>query len=219
MTGEAPARQLDGLSAARSAAVVAFYFDLGSPYAYLAAERLGAVLPEPVEWRPVLLGALFKLTGRSSWSLGEPGRREAGMAEVERRARHYGLPPLLWPDPWPSDYLTAMRAATFAVRAGRGREFATAAFRAAFEHGRDLKVTAHVLDAGRQAGLDVDELEREIGDAEIKRALREATDAAHELGVFGVPTIAVGNELFWGDDRLEDAAAHLAAVRADAEQT
>ena len=101
-----------------------FYFDVGSPYAYLAAERIGTLLPEPVEWRPVLLGGLFRLTGRSSWALGDYRRRQAGMANVERRARRYGLPPMCWPDPWPDDYLTAMRAVTYAFAVGRGREAA-----------------------------------------------------------------------------------------------
>src|ERR1039458_2495156 len=67
-------------------AFVTFYFDLGSPFAYLTAERISEVLPEPVAWQPVSLGALFKLVGRSSWSLEDPSRRRAGMAEVERRA-------------------------------------------------------------------------------------------------------------------------------------
>jgi 2-hydroxychromene-2-carboxylate isomerase len=69
-----------------TAAPVTFYFDLGSPYAYLACERLSAVMPEPVRWQPVLLGGLFKLNGRSSWALGDHRRRAAGMAEIERRA-------------------------------------------------------------------------------------------------------------------------------------
>ena len=64
-----------------------FYFDLGSPYAYLAAERLADVMPEPVAWQPVSLGALFKLAGRSSWSLGDSDRRHAGIAEVQRHLR------------------------------------------------------------------------------------------------------------------------------------
>jgi 2-hydroxychromene-2-carboxylate isomerase len=186
-----------------------FYFDLGSPYAYLAAERLSAILPEPVAWQPVSLGALFKLTGRSSWSLGDPGRRRAGMAEVERRARQYGLPALRWPDPWPTDYLFAMRAATFAFQAGRGREFTVQAFRHAFQHGHDLGVPEHVLQAAGEAGLDPGAVRDGTGDPEIKLALRSATDAAHELGVFGVPTIAVAGELFWGEDRLRAAAAAL----------
>ena len=92
---------------------ITLYFDVGSPYAYLAAERLPALLPEPVTWQPVLLGGLFRLTGRSSWALGDYRRRQAGMAEIERRTRRYGLPPMRWPDPWPGDYLQAMRACTF----------------------------------------------------------------------------------------------------------
>jgi 2-hydroxychromene-2-carboxylate isomerase len=188
-----------------------FYFDVGSPYAYLAAERIGTLLPEPVEWRPVLLGGLFRMTGRSSWALGDYRRRQAGMADIERRARAYGLPPMRWPDPWPTDYLTAMRATTFAFAAGRGREFAMQAFRSAFRDGVELGIGAHVLQAGREVGLDARELEAGTRDPAIKRALREATDAAYARGVFGVPTIAIGDALFWGDDRLEEAAAHVRA--------
>jgi 2-hydroxychromene-2-carboxylate isomerase len=189
-----------------------FYFDLGSPYAYLAAERLHTLVAEPIEWQPVLLGGLFRHTGRSSWSLGEEERRRAGMAEVERRAHSYGLPPMRWPDPWPSDYLTAMRAVTFAFTVERGREFALQAFRDAFQRGLDLSVVAHVLEVGERAGLDRRELETATQDPQIKQALRQATDAAHGLGVIGVPTVAIDRELFWGDDRLGDAGAYLNAV-------
>lgn len=188
---------------------VTFYFDLGSPYAYLAAERLETLPAEPVEWQPVLLGGLFKLTGRSSWGLGEQGRRQAGMAEVERRARDYGLPPVCWPDPWPADYLAAMRASTFALAAGHVREFAREAFRGAFQTGWDLSDPGRVLQAAERAGLERGETEAATSDPQIKQALRAATDAAHALGVIGVPTIAIDDELFWGDDRLKDAASHL----------
>ena len=174
---------------------VTFYFDVGSPYAYLASERLARIIDQPVAWQPVLLGGLFKLTGRSSWALGDYERRQAGMAEIERRARGYGLPPFRWPDPWPSDYLAAMRAATYALAGGRGREFTHEAFRAAFQRGHELSVVAHVLDAADRAGLDGGAVER-----------------ACERGVFGVPTLAVGDELFWGDDRLEDGAAYRRAL-------
>ena len=184
-----------------------FYFDLGSPYAYLTAERISDVLPEPVAWQPVSLGALFKSNGRSSWSLGDPARRRAGIAEVERRAAQYGLPPIRWPDPWPSNYLFAMRATTFAFQTGRGREFTMQAFRAAFQRGHDLAVREHVLRTAAEVGLDSQAVDDAAADQEIKLALRTATDAAHALGVFGVPTIAVAGELFWGDDRLSDAAA------------
>ena len=193
---------------------VTFYFDLGSPYAYLSAERLGELLPEPVEWQPILLGGLFRLTGRSSWALGDHRRRQAGMAEIERRTQSYGLPPMRWPDPWPTDYLIAMRASTYAFTVGRGREFARQAFRSSFQEGRDLSVARHVTAAGERAGLARAEIETAARDPQIKQALRAATDMAHERGVTGVPTIAVGDELYWGDDRLEDAAAHLSGVSA-----
>jgi 2-hydroxychromene-2-carboxylate isomerase len=186
---------------------VTFYFDLGSPFAYLTAERISEVLPEPVRWQPVSLGALFKLTGRSSWAMSDPDRRQAGIAEVERRARRYVLPAVRWPDPWPTDYLFAMRAATYAFQVGRGREFTMQAFRHAFRQGHDLGLHEHVLQAAGEVGLDPRAVNDAAADPEIKLALRTATDAAHALGAFGVPTIAVESELFWGDDRLEDAAA------------
>jgi 2-hydroxychromene-2-carboxylate isomerase len=188
---------------------VTFYFDLGSPYAYLTAERISEVLPAPVSWQPVSLGALFKLADRSSWSLGNLDRRHAGITEVERRAELYGLPPVRWPDPWPSNYLFAMRACTFAFQAGCGEEFALRAFRASFQHGHDLGLPENVLRVAGEVGLDPQTVEIATQDAEVKLALRTATEAAHALGVFGVPTIAIGDQLFWGDDRLSDAAAAL----------
>jgi 2-hydroxychromene-2-carboxylate isomerase len=184
-----------------------FYFDFGSPFAYLACERLEGALPEPVRWQPVSLGGLFKLNGRSSWALGSAEQRNSGMAEVERRAQTYGLPPVRWPDPWPSNYLMAMRAATVAFANGCGRRFTTCAFRLAFQNGADLSVPANVLAAARAAGLDEQEMSLATQSSEIKLALREATEAAHRIGVFGVPTIAIAEQIFWGDDRLEDAAA------------
>ena len=135
---------------------LAFYFDLGSPYAYLAAERLDAVLPGDVQWQPVLLGGLFRLTGRSSWALGDYRRRQAGMAEIERRARGYGLRPIVWPDPWPTDYLSAMRAVTwaFGLGLGHGQALARQLSRDAFQRGRELSIEAHVLAAVAAVGLD-----------------------------------------------------------------
>ena len=191
---------------------ITFYFDLGSPFAYLASERLHTLLPEPVQWQPVLLGGLFRLTGRSSWALGDYQRRQAGMADIERRALAYGMPPMRWPDPWPADYLTAMRATTYAFSVGRGRDFTMRAYRDAFQRGSELSVAENVLRSAARAGLDPDAVRAGASDPEIKQALRDATDAAYDRGVFGVPTIAIGDELFWGDDRLEDAAAHLQAA-------
>src|SRR5690348_14788505 len=143
---------------------ITFYFDLGSPFAYLAAERLHTLLPEPVRWQPVLLGGLFRLTGRSSWALGDYQRRQAGMADIERRALTYGLEPMRWPDPWPADYLTAMRATTYAFAAGQGREFTMQAYRDAFRRGSELSVAENVLDSAQRTGLDREAVRAGIAD-------------------------------------------------------
>jgi len=192
----------------------AFYFDLGSPYAYLAAERVSGLFAEAgleqPEWRPLLLGGLFKRFGRDSWANG-PGRAE-GMREIERRASAYGLPPLAWPDPWPGNTLVAMRAATFAKQTGRVVSFALAAFRQAFAAGRDLSLTENVLIAGAACELHPKALSKAVQTEGVKAALRDATERAGDLGVRGVPALVVDGEVYWGDDRL--AAAVAGASRA-----
>ena len=185
-----------------------FYFDLGSPYAYLAAERITAVFdeagaPQP-EWQPVLLGALFGRFDRDSWANGD--RRAHGLAEVERRAQAYGLPPIRWPDPFPGNTLFAMRAATFAKEIGRTASFALAAFRQAFAAGRDLSDPDNVFLAAASSELHPRSLTVAVGRSAIKQRLREATERAGDLGVSGVPSVVAAGEVFWGDDRLEDAA-------------
>jgi 2-hydroxychromene-2-carboxylate isomerase len=184
-----------------------FYFDLGSPYAYLTAERISGVfaergLPQP-EWQPVLLGGLFQRFDRGSWA--NTPEREAGLAEVERRAAAYGLPPLRWPDPFPGNTLGAMRAATYAKGAGRTVAFALAAFRQAFAGGRDLSDPENVLIAAAACELHPNAVSKAVETASIKAQLREATERAGDLGVRGVPSISVGEKIFWGDDRLEEA--------------
>ncbi len=184
-----------------------FYFDLGSPYAYLSAERISGLFTEAgleqPEWRPILLGGLFQRFGRDSWAKG-PGRAE-GIAEVERRASAYGLPPISWPDPWPGNTLTAMRVATFAKQTGRTVSFSLAAFRQAFAAGRDLTDPDNVMIAGAACELHPRALLKAVQTEIVKSALREATDEAAALGVEGVPAVVVGERVFWGDDRLEEA--------------
>jgi 2-hydroxychromene-2-carboxylate isomerase len=190
-----------------------FYFDLGSPYAYLAAERVSGLFAEAgaeqPEWEPILLGGLFKRFGRESWANG-PGREE-GMREIDRRASAYGLPPLAWPEPWPGNTLFAMRAATFAKRTGRAVSFALAAFRQAFAAGRDLSEPDNVLIAAAACELHPNAVAKAAGSESIKTALREATEAAGDLGVRGVPSVLVDGRLFWGDDRLGEAVAAAAS--------
>jgi 2-hydroxychromene-2-carboxylate isomerase len=190
-----------------SAGRATFYFDLGSPYAYLTAERISGLFTdaelEQPEWQPILLGGLFQKFGRDSWANG-PGRAE-GIAEVERRAADYGLPPLVWPDPWPGNYLFAMRIATFAKQTGRTVSFALAGFRQAFAGGKDLGDPENVLVAGAACELHPKALLKAAETRAVKDGLREATERAAELGVIGVPSLVVGGEVFWGDDRLEEA--------------
>lgn len=192
-----------------------FLYDLGSPYAYLAAERVNSVFLEagaqPPEWQPILLGGLFKRFGRGSWALG-PGRG-AGIAECERRASAYGLPPIRWPDPWPGNTLAAMRAATFAKDIGRSVSFSLAAFRQAFAAGRDLSDFDNVALAAAASEIHPRALRTAVERDAVKTRLREATDRAAELGVRGVPSIVIGERVFWGDDRLEEAAQLAGSLR------
>jgi 2-hydroxychromene-2-carboxylate isomerase len=186
-----------------------FFYDLGSPYAYLAAERVNGLFAEagaePPEWQPILLGGLFQRFGRSSWGEG-PGR-EAGMRECERRAAEYGLAEIRWPEPWPGNTLQAMRVATYAKEIGRAVSFSLAAFRQAFAAGRDLTDPENVLLAAASSEMHPRAIEAAAGRDAIKTTLRDATERAGDLGVRGVPSILVGEEVFWGDDRLADAAA------------
>jgi 2-hydroxychromene-2-carboxylate isomerase len=169
------------------------FYDVGSPYAYLAVERFESVVGVRPVLRPVLLGGIFKATGRSTWGRGD--ERAARMADISARAVAAGLPPVVWPENWPADYLQAMRAVTWA-----GDDFARAAMRAAFSAGADLSRLEVLCELG-PAGL-----EDAIADPAVKASLREATDRALALGVIGVPTTRVGDELYWGDDRLEEIA-------------
>ena len=184
-----------------------FYYDLGSPYAYLAAERVNRVLPVVPVWQPILLGGIWKSTGGESWALTDA--RASEMAQINDRAERYGLQPIRWPRGWPGSSLTAMRAAIFAQKAGRVVAFSLAAFRQAFAGGRDLSDTDNVLIAAAACELHPNAVLRGIESRAVKQGLREATERAAERGVRGVPTVAVGDLLFWGDDRLEEAAAAL----------
>jgi len=185
-----------------------FYFDLGSPYAYLAAERIHKVVPVVPVWQPILLGGIWQETGGRSWAVTD--ERDAGMAEVERRAAKYDLMPIRWPDDWPTNTLKAMRAATFAASIGRAVAFSLAAFRQAFAGGKDLSDLDNVRIAAAACELHPNAVLKAIETQSTKDKLRQATKDAYNRGVRGVPTIAVGNELFYGDDRLEEAASALA---------
>ena len=195
-----------------AAAPPVFFFDFSSPYAYLAAMRIAEVLPAAT-WRPIAFGALIRQIGKVPWSL-RPGR-EAGMREIEERAAERGLPPVRWPEGWPdSSYsLVPLRAALIAETHGRLREFSLEVYRLMFAEGRTLTEPAPVLEAAAAVGLNRDAVDVRLEHPEIKARLRAYTDEAVARGVTGVPTVAVGGALFWGDDLLEAAARAAARPR------
>ena len=167
-----------------------FFYDLGSPYAWLTAERIRGAT-----WVPVLLGGIFQAVGRSSWA--RTDARAAGIAEIERRARERGLPQPRWPEDWPNDGLTAMRAA---VHVGSER-FALEAFRVHFVDGLALSEPAHVALAAERAGLDGDEVLAATRDQAVKDRLRANTERAIAAGVIGVPSLVdERGEVLFGDD-------------------
>ena len=176
----------------------------------MAAERIGELLPD-ADWRPIYLFGLFKLNGRSSWVLSD--EREPRMAEIERRAESYGLPPVRWPVALQENVVGLARAATFARRRDRVVPFSLAAFRAIFVEGRDPSRPDELRRIASEAGLDPEELVRGIADPQVKDELRATTDEAHRRGVPGVPTVVVGDRVFWGDDRLDEAASYARSLR------
>ena len=188
------------------------YFDLGSPYAYLAVERATGLFGVEPQLEPILLGPIFVLRGHGSWA--HTDTRAANVAELERRAAAAGLPPVAWPPGWPPNTLHAMRAVLWAGHHGRGDAFAREAFRHAFVRGADLGRVAALREAARTVGLPDTELEAAIADPAIKQELKDRTARAIDLGVRGVPAVAVAGRLFYGDDRLEEAAAALRAAAA-----
>jgi 2-hydroxychromene-2-carboxylate isomerase len=189
-----------------------FYYDFNSPYAYLAAHRVEQVLGVHPRWQPIAFAFLLRATGRVPWSLTDA--RAEGVRVCEERAMAYGLPALQWPPGWPvqSYSLMPLRAALVAEEHGRLREFSLAAFAQNFVHGRGLRDLDAVQRAGGEAGVDGAAIRVGIERDEIKERLREATDTALALGVRGVPTVLVDGEPYWGDDRLEAAAARLAEL-------
>jgi len=189
-----------------------FYYDFNSPYAYLAATRVDEVLPGPVRWQPIAFAFVLVARQRTPWSMHDD-TRGPGVADCERRASAYGLPPMRWPPGWPveSHSITPLRAALVADEHGLLRQFSRAAFARNFVSGEGLTRPEDVLAVSAEAGLAEADVRDGVQSPRIKEALKAATDEAIELGIYGVPTVAVGAELFWGDDQLEAAAAAAGA--------
>ncbi len=183
----------------------AFYFDLRSPEAYLAAERALSVLPAPCEWQPVLASMLPEAAG---FDAGRGGRES-----VERRAAQQGLLPLRWPDPFPFDSRPAMLAATYAKRLGKTVAFALAAFRQAYAGGRSLAELDNVLIAAAACEIHPAAVVAATRTRSVAGALERTTGEARALGVRDVPAVLVGERVLVGEGALEEAGALLARAR------
>jgi 2-hydroxychromene-2-carboxylate isomerase len=172
----------------------------------MAAERIGGLLPD-ADWRPIFLAGLFDLNGRTSWIFSD----EAGarMEEIKQRAAGYGLPPIRWPKALPRHLVDLGRAATVAKHDGQVVRFSLAAFRAIYVDGGDPSQPEELVRLASGCGLDPDRFLERIRSQEVTDELRHTTGEAHALGVPGVPTVVVDGQVFWGDDRLDEAAAHF----------
>jgi 2-hydroxychromene-2-carboxylate isomerase len=192
----------------------AFYFDLASPVAYLAAERILQVLPGPFEWQPVQARELPDAETFAPFRCASEA--EVFGVELERRARELGLQPLRWPQPFPFDSALAMRAATYAKGIGRVVPFAQAAFRQAFAGGHDLERSDFVLIAAAACEMHPQAVLRGAELRAVREQLAASTAAAASAGVSDVPAVRVGERVFCGARALEDAAEYVARTPAAA---
>jgi 2-hydroxychromene-2-carboxylate isomerase len=170
----------------------AFFFDLASPAAYVAAER--ALQRHPgVEWIPVLAR---ELPGADSWDAFRCAEeRDIALAQIERTAAEHGLQPVRWPDPFPFDSLFAMRVATYAKEIGRTVAFALAAYRQAFAGGRSLADPDNVVIAAAACEMHPAAVVKAAQLKGVGDRLQEATARAISLGVRDVPAV-------WNGERV-----------------
>jgi 2-hydroxychromene-2-carboxylate isomerase len=193
-----------------SAPKIEFWYEFASTYSYLAAMRIEAAAAAAgvaVEWKPFLLGPIFHAQGwdNSPFNI-YPTKGRYMVRDMERLAAERGLRFAL-PKPFPQNSLLAARLALVGAEEGWIASFTRAVFTAEFADGAqiaDRGVLASILDGLR---LDSQRLLSRTEQPEIKDRLKRQTGKAQELGIFGAPSFVCGGELFWGDDRLEQALA------------
>jgi 2-hydroxychromene-2-carboxylate isomerase len=187
---------------------VDFWYEFASPYSYVAAaviEPRAAAAGVDLRWRPFLLGPIFARQGwRDSPFNVYPAKGRYMWRDMARRCAALGLP-FARPLRFPQHSLLAARVAVLAGREGWGPHFALAAFRADFAEGRDIGERATMAAIVASLERDPEAVLARAEADDIKAALRGATERAMALGIFGAPTLVVGDELFWGGDRIEDA--------------
>jgi 2-hydroxychromene-2-carboxylate isomerase len=182
---------------------IEFFWDVGSPYTYLASTRIEQVADAckaRLHWRPFLLGGVFRETGNRP-PLEVPAKLNYMIDDLKTWAAHYRMP-FRFPAVFPINSLLPMRAALAADRLGRGKEFAAALMRAFWSEGKDPGQPETLRGIARSAGLDGETVVRMTQDEAIKEGLKRNTAEAVERGAFGAPTFFVGKKMFWGHDRL-----------------
>lgn len=185
---------------------VEFFFDVGSPTAYLAWTQLPGLCRDAgasLAYRPMLLGGVFQATGNASPAT-VPAKGRYMDVDMARHARRYGV--ALASNPFfPVNTLTLMRGAAGAqLRApARFEDYLRGMFQAMWVDARNLNDPSTLAEAWRGAGFDPDEVLGWAGDPEVKAALRATTEEAVGRGVFGAPTMFVGDQMFFGQDRLD----------------
>jgi len=189
-----------------SKGAIDFYFEFSSPFGYLASELVETVATRQsveINWRPFLLGAVFKVTGGSPL-IDKPLKGDYSKRDMTRSARLHDIP-FNWPAKFPVFPVPSCRAVywTKENHPEKTADLVHALYRGAWATSRPVWETGTVVDIAEETGLDRDAVESGMGDPSIKESLKAATDRAIELGVFGSPFFIYGDEPFWGVDRLE----------------
>jgi 2-hydroxychromene-2-carboxylate isomerase len=190
-----------------------FYFDFSSPYGYFAAKQIDAIAARhgrEVTWHPILLGAIFKVSGQQPLST-IPLKGDYMKRDLERSSRLLGIP-LKVPSKFPIAGTAPSRAFYWLAERdpAAAKRLALALYHAYFVEDRDISAAQVTVEVATMMGLGMTELERALGDAAIKDRLRREVDAAISKHVFGSPFVIIDGEPFWGSDRLDQVEKWLA---------
>ena len=185
---------------------IEFHFDFSSPYSYIASEQIEPVAARygrRVDYKPVLLGAVFKASGGAPLTEQYGPKANYARRDFERSARFAGVP-YQPPTRFPIGSVAAKRSVVWLQQHQPEfvAPFVHAVYRAFFVRDRDISDAAVVGDIAREVGIDREALAAGVQQPEIKHRLKQLVDHAIELGIFGAPTIIVDGEFFWGNDRI-----------------